>query len=239
MSRDGLALSDCAVFFDFDNTITSFDVLDDMVERFAIDRKWVEYEKEWKNGRIGSKECLSGQFKSVRASRSRIEKYLSGVKIDPYFVRIVELLKRNASSPVILSDSFKFFIDSILKNNGISGLKVYANRIKFSGEKLIPSFPHEHPVCKMCGNCKRKHLSKNGASARIAIYTGDGLSDLCPAGSCDIVFAKGELKRRFLRERKQFFPFNNLKDVYLFLRPFDKSSGPYPERSRRIRRLVR
>ena len=207
-----------AVFFDFDNTITHFDVLDDIVENFSVDKKWVDFENAWKKGRIGSKDCLSGQLKSVRVDRKTFKKYLSGIKVDPYFKKIIKLLAKNGIRPVILSDSFLQILKFVLHNNGIDGIKIYSNRIKLSGNKLIPSFPYQHKNCKTCGNCKKSHLSKFGAGDKVIIYVGDGLSDLCPAKNSDIVFAKGNLKRYLEKEGKPFFSFNSLKDVYNFMR---------------------
>lgn len=215
-------LSGCAVFFDFDNTITHFDVLDNIVEIFSIDKKWVAFENAWKKGRIGSKACLSGQLKSVRIDKKGLTDYLSKIKVDPYFKKIIKLLKKRGMPPVIVSDSFSLFLKSILKNNGINGLKIYSNRIRLDGNRLIPSFPHQHKDCAICGNCKKKHLSKNGAKDKILIYVGDGLSDLCPAKNSDIVFAKGNLKKYLTKEGKPFLPFDSLKDVYNFMRRMDK-----------------
>jgi len=212
-------LSGCAVFFDFDNTITHFDVLDNIVENYSIDRKWVAYEDAWKKGKIGSKKCLSGQFRSVRIDKENLAKYLSKITIDPYFKKIVTLLRENGVEPVVVSDSFSMFLKSILKNNGIRGsIKIYSNRIRVSGNRLIPSFPHQHKTCKICGNCKKGHLSKNGATDKVLVYIGDGLSDLCPAKNSDIVFAKESLKKYLMKEGKPFFSFDTLKDVYNFMR---------------------
>jgi len=207
-------LSNCAVFFDFDNTITPFDVLDNVVETFAVDKKWMGYERAWKKGLIGSKGCLSGQLKSVRVGKERLKKHLSKIKVDPYFKKIIALLKKSRVSPVIVSDSFRFFLEYILKNNKIEGLKIYSNKIRFSKDRLVPIFPHQHITCRRCGNCKKKHLPNRPRKQIKVIYIGDGLSDLCPARHSDIVFAKGNLKRYLTREGKEFFPFKTLKDVY-------------------------
>ena len=56
------------VFFDFDNTLTSFDVLDALIERFSINEDWKALERAWQAGRIGSKECLEGQLRSIRVT---------------------------------------------------------------------------------------------------------------------------------------------------------------------------
>ncbi|MCX5668145.1 MAG: MtnX-like HAD-IB family phosphatase [Candidatus Omnitrophica bacterium] len=208
---------DCAVFFDFDNTITLFDVFDNIIETFAVDKKWMEYESAWKRGEIGSKDCLSGQLKSVKIDKKGLEKYLAKIKVDPHFKKIVALLKKRGVAPVIVSDSFRFFLEYILKNNGIGPLKIYSNQIRFSKDRLVPAFPHQHSTCRRCGNCKKKHLPDEGRREKTVIYIGDGLSDLCPARHSDIVFAKGSLKRYLTKEGKEFFPFETLKDVYAHL----------------------
>jgi len=211
-------LAGCAVFFDFDNTITHFDVLDSVVENFSVDKKWMDYEEAWKKRKIGSKDCLFGQLKSVRVNKKRLDGYLHKIKVDPYFRKIIALLAKDGISPVILSDSFSYFIKSILKHNGIEGIKIYSNRIKFSGDRLLPVFPHQHPSCTTCGNCKSNHLPAGKLDKRVIIYVGDGLSDLCPSKNSDIVFAKGSLKKYLLKEGKPFISFGNLKSVYNFMR---------------------
>jgi len=209
---------DYAIFFDFDNTITPFDVFDNIVETFSINKKWTEYESAWKKGEIGSKDCLSGQLESVRIDRRGLMKYLAKIKVDPYFKKIVALLKKRGVAPVIVSDSFQFFLEYILQKNGIKGLKIYSNKIRFSKDRLMPAFPHQHSTCRICGNCKKKHLPNKGRKKTVVIYVGDGLSDLCPAKHSDIVFAKGSLKRYLAKEYKEFLPFETLKDVYAHLR---------------------
>ena len=209
-------LDNSAVFFDFDNTITPFDVFDNIVETFAVDKKWMGYERAWKRGQIGSKDCLSGQLKSVRIDKRNLSKHLAKIKVDPHFKKIIALLKRRGVSPVIVSDSFRFFLEYILKNNGIEGLKIYSNQIRFSKDRLVPAFPHQHSTCRICGNCKKKHLPDEGGEKTV-IYVGDGLSDLCPARHSDIIFAKDSLKRYLTKEGKEFFPFDTLKDVYAHL----------------------
>lgn len=59
----------CIVFFDFDNTIATCDVFDNMLPRFSRDDLWVELEKKWKDGKIGSKACLQGQLKGMVSNK--------------------------------------------------------------------------------------------------------------------------------------------------------------------------
>jgi 2-hydroxy-3-keto-5-methylthiopentenyl-1-phosphate phosphatase len=72
------------VFFDFDNTITTIDVIDDMLERFSGDEGWKELEKRWQREEIGSRECLKGQVEGIRVRKEILDKYLTTIAIDPY-----------------------------------------------------------------------------------------------------------------------------------------------------------
>jgi len=208
-----IKFSGYSVFFDFDNTITAIDILDDIIERFSENRDWEAYEKSWKAGRIGSRECLKGQLKSVRITKKGLLRYLSMVKIDPYFKKVLAALKERKIKPVILSDNFSFIIKNILKNNDITGLTVYSNSLRFRKDRIIPSFPHALPSCLRCGNCKKSSLSKNNFRDKI-IYIGDGLSDVCAAKEADIVFGKDSLLEHFRKIKKDCIPFKDLRQVY-------------------------
>ncbi|MDD2752917.1 MAG: MtnX-like HAD-IB family phosphatase [Candidatus Omnitrophica bacterium] len=216
------SISDCKVFFDFDNTLTPFDVLDDIVKRFSINQEWVVFERAWKKGKIGSQACLEGQLQSVRIKKDDLLRYLSRIKIDPHFHKFFAMLKREGLSPVILSDSFKFVIEEILKNNGIKGVKVYANSLKFSRNRLVPSFPYRNQKCPRCAHCKKKNLLKKEVKDKIIMYVGDGLSDICPAECSDIVFAKGRLLRHFRQKKRLCVAFSDLKDIYNYFRGLEK-----------------
>jgi len=124
------SLSDCLVFFDFDNTLTSFDVLDDIVTRFSVDDGWKALEQQWLEGKIGSRECLKGQLERVRIPKPALLKYLKKIRISPVFKKIIPLLNTHRAGPVILSDNFHFIIDTILRNNGIKGAEVCANSLR-------------------------------------------------------------------------------------------------------------
>ena len=213
-----LDLSRCHVFFDFDNTITSFDILDDIIQRFSVNDDWLVLEKDWIDGKIGSRECLAGQLASVRVTKKTLTEYLSGIEVDHFFHRLLGLLKKSGVKPVIVSDSFSFVIRSILQNNGISGIRIYSNRLRFSKDRLLPLFEHTNQECRDCANCKKKHLIRLGEKNKKNIYIGDGLSDVCPAGHADFVFAKGTLWERFKDKKQPCVKFRHLGDVYQFLK---------------------
>jgi 2,3-diketo-5-methylthio-1-phosphopentane phosphatase len=218
LEAGNLDISACGVFFDFDNTITSYDVLDEIIKRFAVDSEWEEFEKAWAEGKIGSRECLKGQLKCLRATKDELIKYVSEVKVDPYFSKIINLLVFAGIEPVLTSDSFTFVINQILRCNGIKGVKVYANQLRFSGKNLIPVFPLSDPLCSKCAHCKRNRLSDSRSRSRFLVYVGDGRSDICPAQAADLVFAKDSLIRYCADMNKPCVEFKDLSEVYNHLR---------------------
>lgn len=207
-------ITKCIIFFDFDNTITEFDVIDDMLERFASDDRWRLLEDQWKAGEIGSRECLDGQMRSIRIAKKELDGYLKTIKLDPYFKKILEFCNANSIKKMILSDNFYYIISNILKNNGIEGLEIYCNSIEISDRGLEPKFPYTNNSCDKCAHCKTNNLMANIENGFTAVYVGDGLSDLCPSRRADLVFAKATLKKHLRQEKMPYISFNNLKDVY-------------------------
>jgi 2,3-diketo-5-methylthio-1-phosphopentane phosphatase len=216
------SLSQCLVFSDFDNTITTFDVLDDIIKRFSVNKDWMKLEKAWQEGKIGSRQCLQGQLRGIRISKPGLLSYLSRIKIDPHFYKIYALFKREGLTPVILSDNFTFIIKFILRNNGIKGMKVFANNLSMRGRRLLPSFPYINRRCRRCAHCKKKNLLKKGIRDKIIMYIGDGLSDTCPAENADIVFAKGRLLKHFRKAKRLCLAFRDLDDIYNYFRGLEK-----------------
>lgn len=211
-------------FFDFDNTITSFDVFDDIIQKFSVDDGWVALEEEWQAGRIGSRQCLAGQLQSVRASEGILSAYLSTIKVDPAFKKLLSFLSKKNIEAIIVSDSFSFFINEILASNDISIEKVYSNELEFQGDRLIPSFPYMNNKCPDCAHCKTKHFSEN--EDKKIIYAGDGRSDFCAALEADVVYAKGTLLRYLTEQGKPCIPFSDFEDIYLHAaKMFSGASG--------------
>jgi len=208
----------CVVFFDFDNTIATCDVFDSMLPRFSKDNLWVKLEKEWESGKIGSHACLKGQIKGMSITRAALDKYLTNIKLDPYFNKIVKLLSDKKIKVMVLSDNFDFILKRILSHNAIKNLKVYSNKLQISKNKLIPRFPFRSKNCQVCAHCKTKNLLENVSSDSIIIYVGDGRSDICPAQYADLVFAKDSLLKYFKDKKLTCFSYTCLRDVYNYFK---------------------
>jgi len=213
-----MAPDKCIVFFDFDNTISTCDVFDDMVMRFSKDKRWMGLEKRWKEGKIGSMECLAGQLEGIRITKNDLDMHLSSIRLDPYFKKLVHFLDSKKVKKIILSDNFDYILKRILNHNSLRKLKIYSNRLQFAKDRLIPRFPFRSKHCQVCAHCKTKNLLANIDKDSIIIYVGDGNSDICPAEYADIIFAKEDLLKYCKDKKINCFKYNSLKEVYNYFR---------------------
>ena len=98
------------VFIDFDNTISRGDILDGIIEAFSPTGEWRTLEEAWAAGRIGARECLDGQLRGLRARWPELARHLDGVRLDPGFVLLRDLLRREGIELTIVSDNFDLFV---------------------------------------------------------------------------------------------------------------------------------
>ena len=216
------------VFLDFDNTITSLDVLDAVIGRFSIDEKWMAYEEAWKEGKLGSRDCLEAQLKSVRVNRAALANYVRKIPLDPFFLKLLWVLDHQKIPFMIVSDSFTFIIKTILLHHGVRRVKIFANELRFQKNRLIPSFPYYSKDCRRCAHCKKVHVLAH--KDQQTIYVGDGLSDVCPALVSDLIFAKDTLASHLEAEGRSHITFRDLGDVCTFFERSEqiKSLGKVP-----------
>jgi 2-hydroxy-3-keto-5-methylthiopentenyl-1-phosphate phosphatase len=209
----------CIVFFDFDNTIATCDVFDTMLPSFSRDDLWMELEKKWQDGKIGSRDCLEGQIRGMSITKNSLDRYLSSIKLDPHFKKLVRLLNSKRIRTIVLSDNFDYILKRILNyHNRIKKLKIYSNKLHIEKDRLIPHFPFRSSNCQVCAHCKTKNLLANVNKDSIIVYIGDGRSDICPAQYADIVFAKEDLLKHYKDTKLTCFEYKSLKDVYNYFK---------------------
>ena len=206
-----------ALFFDFDNTLTHGDVLDELIERHSPNESWRDWENAWQEGRLAARDCLRLQVENMRVTREDLLADVARVRIDPAFVDIVDWARRHGVAVRIVSDSFLPLIECILGANGLDGIQVFANDLRFApGGRLIPSFPYHDPLSACSANAKARHLLPQRARHRI-IFAGDGHSDLDAALVADVVFAKSTLANELDARGVGFYPFDTLEPVLAYL----------------------
>ena len=205
-----------ALFFDFDNTLTRGDVLDELIEAYSPNDAWREWERAWAEGQLSARDCLALQVENMRVSRAVLLGHLSRIRVDPAFRKIVDWARARRVEVNIVSDSFLPLIRHVLWSNGIEGIPIFANDLSFADDaRLIPSFPFFDPTSACSANAKARHLAPYGRN-RI-VFAGDGRSDLEAALAADVVFAKSTLAKELEARGVAFLPFDTLDPVLAFL----------------------
>lgn len=209
-----------ALFFDFDNTLTDGDVLDELIERYSADERWRDWEHAWECGRMSARDCLRLQIENMRISRDLLRAHVTLTRIDPAFADILAWAAGHGIDVSIVSDSFEPLITWMLAANGLGDVPVFANRLSFEGtDRLIPSFPYYDPAVLCSANAKASHLQRYRRTHRV-VFAGDGHSDLDAALAADVVFAKATLARELDARAVTFYPFETLEPVLAFLEAF-------------------
>ena len=187
-------MKDLCILSDFDGTITPTDSLFYFFEKYA-DKKWLDVEQEWTEGKISSKECLIREFDLVKnLSEELITEYLSNITIDKTFIDFYRKIKEKNIDFFVVSDGIDYFINKILEKSGLKSLSIISNHGEFSNGKFILSFPNDCPKCKNnAGTCKCNVVEQKRKKYREIIYFGDGTSDFCVADKVDKLFAKTKL----------------------------------------------
>jgi 2,3-diketo-5-methylthio-1-phosphopentane phosphatase len=188
------------VFLDFDGTITRRDVTDVILESYA-DESWLEVERRWRAGEIGSRECLRAQMSLVRATRAQLEALVDTIEIDEGFAALLEACARRRLRVNVVSDGFDHFIRRILERPRLGlarllrGVRVCASHLEFDSRGAMHlDFPYFRRPCEHgCATCKPAVIELLNPERAPAVFVGDGLSDRYAAACADLVFAKNSL----------------------------------------------
>ena len=209
-------------FCDFDGTITKEDTLNKFLRIYAGDR-WLESEKEWMEGKIGSKECIEKQMQLFdNVDYKLLENFVDSIEIDETFVDFLNYIKSQNIDFYIVSDGFDYFIERILKNYNISGIKIFSNKLKIENGKFQTFFPNYNEFCTPCsGVCKCNVIKSNRIVTKRVLYAGDGISDFCASKNADFLFAKGRLleycKNTKIDNMIEFKSFKEIEDYIKLL----------------------
>jgi 2,3-diketo-5-methylthio-1-phosphopentane phosphatase len=213
------------VFVDFDGTIVPADATDQLLTRFA-DPSWLEIEADWKEGRIGSRECMARQVDLIRATPNDYDAFVAGVALDPAFPEFVEICRTNGIAVTVVSDGLDRTIAAVLGKARLD-VPYYANRLEYLGaSRWRLGFPHGRNTCRtLSGNCKCQF--PDAAREAVHVMIGDGRSDFCIAGRVDIVLAKGALAAHCREKGLSHHPIEDFRDaVALFSSWLDDAVTP-------------
>lgn len=195
--RRALALKPI-VFCDFDGTITTVDVTDEILTELA-NPSWREVEQEWVRGSIGSRECLERQMALVDATAEELDALIDAIPVDPGFAAFLKWIEKSRLPFYVLSDGFDYVVRRVLKRAGVNGqlrngTHLFASSLEIEGRRVRVAFPHAaHGCAHGCATCKVEIMRGLSRGRSPVVFVGDGLSDRHALEAADIVFAKRQL----------------------------------------------
>lgn len=221
------------LFMDFDGTITRTDVIDAVLENFA-DERWLEIEKQWRAGRIGSRDCLRGQIALVRAGTEEMNELVDSIEVDEGLALMLEICARHNITAHIISDGFDYCIRRILERPQLQlaglldNVRICSSHLETDGRRhWRATFPYFRQTCSHgCATCKPALMRLLNRGGQPAIFLGDGLSDKYAAVEAGLLFAKSSLAAYCRQQAIEFVPFEELDEVAAWLidaLPFDSS----------------
>lgn len=206
------------IYCDFDGTITNNDVWINSLGKFINDReKFNEICSDFYALKIGTRECNTRQLKLIENfSPEKFNSYLDEEEIDLHFKDFINFCKEKEFELTILSAGLEYYIDYILKREGLD-VRYYGCGMIWDEEKKILNceYIHTDEYCTLCETCKRNILvcNTNDDENEISVYIGDGISDYCVSGYADIVFAKGMLASHCWKHNITYYEFKDFSDV--------------------------
>ncbi len=203
------------IFVDFDGTISKTDVGEAMFLQFGDAEKSKVWIDKWLDQKLNSVELWKLLCSTIKEfDEKKFDEFLCGIQIDPGFKKFVNFCQAEAFELRILSDGLDYYIQNILRREGLGHLEVYSNRLTFGEEKnLIPLFPFTDEECTRCANCKRNHVLNFSSEEDYSFYIGDGNTDICPSQFCDFIFAKNSLLKYCEVNRITYFSYSTFDDI--------------------------
>jgi 2,3-diketo-5-methylthio-1-phosphopentane phosphatase len=201
------------IFCDFDGTITCQDTADLVLDRLA-DPEWEAIEAEWTSGAIDAATCMSRQIPLIRGSLRTIESVLDEVTLRDGFVELLDWAQRRDIPVSIVSDGVDYFINYVLRRNGIRKVPLIANRLVSDGHEgwSLKQLWRIAGCSGGSGVCKCNVISAF-TDDRPLVFIGDGRSDFCVAARPDLLFATAGLERFCIAEDIAHHPFTSFNEV--------------------------
>lgn len=183
-----IAMSPPVLICDFDGTLTTLDVGDELCEHFA-DPEWREIDAQWLRGEISLPEAQKRMWSLVRATPEElVGRALEVGELRPGAEALFEAAAKGRIELVIASGGFDLYIDALLGERRTHVSAKYHNRLVPRQGGFEPVFA-EGLGCARCAVCKRRVVEARGGSGRRLAFCGDGSSDRCAAGVAPELFA--------------------------------------------------
>ncbi|TMU87351.1 2,3-diketo-5-methylthio-1-phosphopentane phosphatase [Bacillus sp. BHET2] len=193
---------------DFDGTISKKDFYHLVLEKYFAEGK--ELYTQWKSGGLKDIEFLSQVFTSIHQNESQIIQDIHSIELDGHISTFIRKVQAQGGVFYILSAGTDYYIHHLLKQHGITNVKVYSNEGFYKEKNVHMKIDPEHPhYSERYGIDKSKVITMLKEEYDTIYFAGDSEPDSHPAKVADVTFAMKALPE-ILKETKT--PFIEVKD---------------------------
>ena len=204
-----------AVLVDFDGTITTVDIGDQVVIKFA-EPGWENALLKFKAGEINVRELWSYEISLLRKNRESeaVIYCVNSAEIRQGFREFVEYCYAQEIKIEVASSGMNFYVDSILEANGFAELPRARPIVQYDCRgRGVMVMPDSIRDCSMTALCKCDRIWRLRREGHRVIFIGDGVSDQCAVSQADIVIATGSLLDICIDKNIAHISFENFNEV--------------------------
>jgi 2-hydroxy-3-keto-5-methylthiopentenyl-1-phosphate phosphatase len=206
-----------AVWIDFDGTLVEPNVAMVLVERFG--ENGVEAAREVDEllhaGTITLRQAWEREVAILPPDRlEEMARY--AVEHSPLRAGardLITLLDRHSVATTVISGGVDFYIEPILRREGIRWPYLSDRLTRTPGGALGVDHPYGHPTCRLCGICKAQAVRGPDAARSTSVFIGDGSTDRYAAEVADVVFARRRLLQYCQKQGIPHLAFEDLSPV--------------------------
>lgn len=171
---------------DFDGTITTVDTAELTLRKFAAG-KWEEFDVLLGEGKISLEECMTNQFKLIKAPKEDIIRMLdAAVGLRSGIEEMIEFCRDKQIEFTILSAGLDFYIDHVISKYGWNNVRRVSGTTNMD-DGISIEFPKNR--FEDSRTFKEDFVRIQKEMLKDVWYFGDGTSDREGAIAADMVFS--------------------------------------------------
>jgi 2,3-diketo-5-methylthio-1-phosphopentane phosphatase len=208
------------VLVDFDGTITTQDIGDKVVEKFA-EPGWRSALEWFRSGEISARGFWAHVTGFLREDReaAAVAHSLSIAEIRPSFGELLSYCESQNIPVEVVSSGIHFYVDAILGKFNMADLPRSRPVVEYDGDghgvMIIPKGLRD---CGMTMMCKCDRVWNWRRKGYRVMFVGDGVSDACVVSQADVVLATSNLLNICKTQGIDHTPFDTFHEVLEVIR---------------------
>ncbi|HAG56316.1 MAG: hypothetical protein FI720_05210 [SAR202 cluster bacterium] len=204
-----------AILVDFDGTITTRDIGDQIVINFA-EPGWEKAMDRFRVGELNVRELWAIEIGMLREERepAAIARAIEIGLIREGFGDLVSHCHSNNIPVEVASSGMHFYVDAILDANGFGELPRARPEVTYTADGFgLLGMPEGLRDCGMTAMCKCDRAWRLRRRGYRVMFVGDGVSDECVVSQADIVLATSNLREVCEAKGIAHTPFETFHEV--------------------------